>query len=151
MANPFSNGRDYSAITALLVHLGSISVTLVLFVSYLTGCQSETDQLTDISGYYSGTFTSTGRIKTNQDTVYLNIADGGYVCCTKLPFDYGAGIVEIYGSTINFVDTLFFPIPALYADFFSLSGNYNFFFNGRDLLLLKNTDSGKLTYRLKKE
>ncbi|MBN1651176.1 MAG: hypothetical protein JW857_07600, partial [Bacteroidales bacterium] len=70
---------------------------------------------------------------------------------TKLPFDYGAGIVEIYGSTINFVDTLFFPIPALYADFFSLSGKYNFFFNGKDLLLLKNTDSGKLTYHLKKE
>src|SRR5690606_1430538 len=57
-------------------------------------------------------------------TVTLQIANGYYKCSTNLRFGQGAGKIEIQESTINFIHTLFFPIPAIYGPSYVLSGQH---------------------------
>jgi hypothetical protein len=59
--------------------------------------------------------------------------------------------LEISETILNFIDTLFFPIPALYITGFALSGEYKYQYEGENLIFEKLTDIGNLTYSLKKE
>ncbi|MFO7940915.1 MAG: hypothetical protein R6U66_14300 [Bacteroidales bacterium] len=101
-------------------------------------------------GYYTGTFYAPD-YHIEQDSVFLTISNGYYRCDTRLPYNFGAGRLEVTGTTFNFVDTLFFAIPAMYITGFALSGEYAFQVNGRELLLEKAQGSGKLRYQLFKE
>lgn len=100
-------------------------------------------------GQYAGTFFSSD-YHMEQDSVFLTIDKGYYHCTTQLPYNYGAGRLEVSGTTLNFVDTLFFVVPALYVTGFALSGEYTYHFNDGILQLEKVESSSKLTYQLVK-
>jgi hypothetical protein len=100
-------------------------------------------------GQYAGTFYAPN-YNLEQDSVFLTISNGYYRCDTQLPFNYGAGRLEVTGTTLNFVDTLFFVVPALYVTGFALSGEYTYHFNDGVLQLEKVESSSKLTYQLVK-
>jgi hypothetical protein len=123
----------------------------IIFLISILGCQKDDFNKRDVdSGNYSGTFEG-NELNITQDSVYLNISKGYYYCTTNLPYNYGAGILEITETTLNFIDTLFFPIPALYITGFALSGEYEYQYDGETLIIEKITDTGNLTYRMKKE
>jgi hypothetical protein len=125
-------------------------VTISLFP--MLGCLKEDiDKRVVDLGNYAGTFETAYDFNINQDSVYLNISNGYYECSTNLPYNYGAGILEISETTLNFIDTLFFPIPALYISGFALSGEYKYQYDGENLILEKVTESDNLIYRMKKE
>jgi len=60
-----------------------------------------------------------------------------------------AGKLEVNGSTINFVDTLFFPIPALYGPSYVLSGKHQYKFDGDNLEIWRAKNVGDIEYKLK--
>ncbi|MGE4289006.1 MAG: hypothetical protein AB7E36_09970 [Salinivirgaceae bacterium] len=123
--------------------------TGTLIILTLTGCNKESGNEQLIApGTYKGTFSST--VLNRQDSVFLNISGGYYYCSTNLPFNYGAGLLEISETRVKFIDTLFFPIPAIYITGFALSGEYTYQYNGFNLMLEKNTPGGKTTYRMVK-
>lgn len=124
---------------------------LAILIISNSGCQKENaDRKLLESGKYSGTFNSNEDIIMPNDSVFLSIADGHYYCATNIPFNYGAGTVEFTESTINFADTLFFPIPALYITGFALSGEYGYEYDGSTLILESLYDNNNLTYTLKR-
>ena len=82
-------------------------------------------------------------------TVTLQISNGYYNSTTNLPYGHGAGKVEVNGSTINFVDTLFFPIPALYGPSYVLSGKHQYKFDGYNLEFWRAKNVGDIEYKLK--
>jgi hypothetical protein len=125
-------------------------LTIPLFISFI-GCQKvETGIMVINSGHYMGAFGSPNSIGNSQDSVILTISNGHYFCATNYPFNYGAGKLEVSRSTFNFIDTLFFPIPAIYMTGYVLSGEYSYQYDGENLILEKETDFYNLTYRLKR-
>jgi len=82
-------------------------------------------------------------------TVTLQISNGYYNSTTNLPYGHGAGKLEVNGSTINFVDTLFFPIPALYGPSYVLSGKHQYKFDGDNLEIWRARNVGDIEYKLK--
>lgn len=125
-------------------------LTIPMFISFI-GCHNvDTDVLYIHSGYYKGTFGQPESIENSQDSVILTISNGHYFCATNYPFNYGAGKLEVSRSTFNFIDTLFFPIPAIYMTGYVLSGEYSYQYDGENLILEKETDFYNLTYRLKR-
>jgi hypothetical protein len=96
---------------------------------------------------FSGTF-STINSENVSGTVTLQIANGYYNCSTNLPFGYGAGKIEIQESTINFIDTLFFPIPAIYGPSYVLSGQHQYKFDGNNLKIWRAKNVCDLEYNL---
>lgn len=123
----------------------------IILIMSLPGCQKD-DINTKIveKGNYTGTFESGYNLSLVQDSVFLNISSGYYYCSTNLPYNYGAGKIEISATTLNFIDTLFFPVPALYITGFALSGEYKYQYDGINLILEKLDDNEDLTYKLKK-
>ena len=83
-------------------------------------------------------------------TVALHVSDGYYVCNTNLPYGYGAGELVVQEKTLNFIDTLFFVIPAIYGPSYVLSGEYNYEFDGENLKISRELDNGSLTYSMKR-
>jgi hypothetical protein len=81
-------------------------------------------------------------------TVTLQIANGYYSCSTNLPFGQGAGKIEIQESTINFIDTLFFPIPAIYRPPYVLSRQHQYKFDGDNLKIWRAKNVGDIEYNL---
>jgi len=81
-------------------------------------------------------------------TVSLFVSDGYYYCLTNLPYGYGAGKLEADETTIDFIDTLFFPIPAMYGPSYVLSGKYYYSFDGKDLKIWEIDIVDKIEYNL---
>ena len=96
---------------------------------------------------FSGTFNTINSDNVS-GTVTLHIANGSYSCSTNLPFGNGAGKIEIQESTINFIDTLFFPIPAIYGPSYVLSGQHQYKFDGDNLKIWRANNIGEIEYRL---
>jgi hypothetical protein len=103
---------------------------------------------------FSDTTSFTGTFKTIDDsniqgTISLSLFNKNYVCATNLPFGYGAGELQIDNTTIDFIDTLFFPIPAIYGPSYVLSGIHDYRFDGENLKIWKDKNVGKIEYYLK--
>ena len=99
---------------------------------------------------FSGTF-ETINSENLSGTVNLNISNGYYECVTNLPFGHGAGKLEINGTKINFIDTLFFTIPAMYGPSYALSGEHNYRFDGENLKIWREKNVGSIEYDLQIE
>jgi hypothetical protein len=82
-------------------------------------------------------------------TVSLRFTDGHYECTTSLPFGLGAGKLQTNETTINFVDTLFFAIPAIHGPSYVLSGEHNYDFDGENLRIWRAKNVGSVEYKLK--
>lgn len=96
---------------------------------------------------FNGTF-KTINSENLSGTVTLQIANGYYKCSTSLPFGQGAGKIEIQESTINFIDTLFFTIPAIYGPSYVLSGEHQYNFDGDNFKIWRSKNVGKIEYNL---
>ncbi|MBN1789578.1 MAG: hypothetical protein JW830_03715 [Bacteroidales bacterium] len=81
-------------------------------------------------------------------TVFLKIESGRYYCTTDLPFGKGAGRLVLSHNEIEFIDTLFFPVPAIYGPSWVLSGKHTYTFNGSKLKLYKKLNVGSINYDL---
>jgi hypothetical protein len=104
---------------------------------------------------YSDTTSFTGTFKTiddnsnNSGVVTLQIFNKSYFCVTNLPFGHGAGNLKIDNTSIDFVDTLFFGVPAMYGPAYVLSGKHNYTYDGENLTIWKNKNVGEIKYDLK--
>jgi hypothetical protein len=78
----------------------------------------------------------------------LHIANGYYECSTNPPFGRGAGKLETTKTTINFVDTLFLIIPAMYVSY-APHGKHNYEFDGVNLTIWRESNIGNFEYDLK--
>lgn len=96
---------------------------------------------------FNGTF-RTINSENISGTVTLQISNGYYNCSTSLPYGKGAGKIEIQGSTIHFIDTLFFPIPAIYGPSYVLSGQHQYQFDGKNLKIWRAKNVGSVAYNL---
>jgi hypothetical protein len=126
-------------------YLLSLMTTLVLL-----GCESDVVNQrlnSNIDLSFSGTF-KTINPDNALGTVTLEISNGYYQSTTNLPFGVGAGKLNIEGSTINFIDTLFFPIPAFYGPSYVLSGKHQYDFNGDTLKISRGNNVGGIEYEL---
>ena len=81
--------------------------------------------------------------------VTLHISDGYYYSTTDLPFGYGSGQLEVNELTINFIDTLFFIVPAIYGPSYVLSGEHQYKYDGDNLKLWRAKNVGDIEYELK--
>ena len=126
-------------------YLTSLIMTTILF-----GCDNDdvSMQLNPDSDFsFNGTF-KTINSENLSGTVMLQIAGGYYKCSTNLPFGQGAGKIEVQESTINFIDTLFFPIPAIYGPSYVLSGQHQYKFDGDNLKIWRAKNVGEVEYNL---
>jgi hypothetical protein len=82
-------------------------------------------------------------------TVTLQISEGYYYSTTDLPFGYGSGQLEVNELTINFIDTLFFVVPAIYGPSYVLSGEHQYKFDGDNLEIWRAKNIGDIEYKLK--
>jgi len=115
----------------------------------LISCQDDPQVSLNVSDEmeFSGTF-ETIQSDNVSGSVTLLISNGHYESTTNLPFGYGAGRIELSGNTINFVDTAFFIIPALYGPAYPLSGKHTYNFDGQHLTLWRKKNVGSLIYNL---
>jgi len=93
----------------------------------LPGCKKEKltkDLNVNENWSFNGTFETWGLEDNTSGTIALKIANGHYECSTNLPYGHREGTLETNGLTLNFVNTLFFPIPALYGPSYALDGEY---------------------------
>lgn len=99
---------------------------------------------------FSGTFKSEnfGNISGN---VLLTISKGYYECSTNYPYGRGAGQLILDGTSIEFRDTLFFIIPAMYGPSFVLSGKYDYQYDGEHLELRKSDSGIEMHYSLSRK
>ncbi len=81
----------------------------------------------------------------------LHINKGTYTSTTSLTFGKGAGQLKIDGHTVTFVDTLFFPVPAIYGPSYVLTGEHQYKFDGQNLTIWKSKNIGDVKYQLKLE
>lgn len=126
---------------------------LILFlIIALSACEKQgTGVNIDLNDSLSfiGNFTFASSLIQN-DTVNLIIQNRKYECYTRLPYGIGAGELKFDDKTIEFVDTLFFIIPALYGPTYVLSGKYKYQFNGKELIIRKDFSEGHdIEYYLK--
>jgi len=126
-------------------YLAPLIITIILF-----GCNNDDVNVqfipeSDLS--FSGTF-KTINSENLTGTVTLQMADGYFKCSTNLPFGQSAGKIEVQEHTVNFIDTLFFPIPAIYGPSYVLSGKYQYKFDGGKLKVWKSNTQGEIEYNL---
>ena len=130
---------------------GKISVILPLFfLLFGTSCKKESRSLVlnqNDTLNFSGTFKFINSV-TDLGTISLRTSANFYDCSTSLPYGHGAGKILIDDSSIDFVDTLFFVIPAIYGPSFVLSGKYSYQFDGKSLTIKTNKESYNLIYDL---
>lgn len=97
---------------------------------------------------FSGTFKTIDSYN-QSGTVELSLSGGHYTTSTNQPFGIGAGKLEIDKTTINFIDTLFFTIPAVYGPSYVPSGKFDYNYNGSILEIWKKKNVGEIKYILK--
>jgi hypothetical protein len=127
--------------------------TLLLSTILLFSCDNDDVNVKlnpELDFIFNGTF-KTIDSENVSGTVTLHIANGYYNCSTSLPFGQGAGKIEIQESTINFIDTLFFPIPAIYGPSYVLSGQHQYKFDGDNLKIWRAKNVGEIEYILSRE
>lgn len=122
----------------------------ILIALLLTSCQKDEQQVRlnandELS--FSGTF-ETINSENLYGTVILNISNGYYECLTSLPYGHGAGKIDVSNNTINFIDTLFFAIPAMYGPSYVLSGEHYYEFDGKNLKIWREKNIGSVEYNL---
>ena len=124
---------------------------LALFISViLSNCNEEESQPNlnpKVNNSFNGTF-KTIKSENTSGIVSLNISNGYYECFTNLPYGRGAGKLEMNAFKINFIDTLFFPIPAIYGPSYVLSGEHFYEFDGKHLKIRKKMNVGSIEYDL---
>jgi hypothetical protein len=124
---------------------------LLLIIILLSACdKQETGSIIDVNDSlsFNGKFTLMPSFFQN-DSVILTIHNNKYECLTGLPFGRGAGKLIINDKRIEFIDTLFFIIPAIYGPSYVLSGEYNYKFDGEKLVIQKDLNDGhKIVYDL---
>ncbi|MBI9036459.1 MAG: hypothetical protein JEZ03_18535 [Bacteroidales bacterium] len=124
------------------------SILLIGFI--LSSCEKEELQMPiniNETLSFRGTF-KTINSENITETVFLNISNGYYECSTSLPYGHGAGKLDANETTINFIDTLFFPIPALYGPSYVLSGEHYYEFDGKNLKIWREKNIGSIEYNL---
>jgi len=122
-----------------------------LVIVFAFGCVEDDGKLSlDVNQElaFDGTFRTRGSDENLFEEVTLKISNGFYQSTTSLPFGYGAGKLEVSRNSINFIDTLFFPVPALYGPSYVLSGEHHYEFNGQDLKIWRNKNVGAIEYNL---
>ncbi len=128
------------------------SLKIFTYVIFLAFCACHGDQgNVPLDPYVNSSFNGTFRTFNSDNIsgeVTLNIKNGAYHCSTNLPFGRGAGLISIDDKSINFMDTLFFPVPALYGPSYVPSGLHNYRFSGQKLILWKSKNVGKIEYEL---
>ncbi len=126
----------------------TLTLYLIIVFVFSSGCNKQIKYENLESGKYYGTFQYES--DSFMGSVSLVISDGYYNCSTNLPFNYGAGKIEISDRTLNFIDTLFFAVPAIYLTGYSLSGEYNYQYDGINLKIVRDYGTGKLIYTMKR-
>lgn len=121
----------------------------------LAGCKKEkltTELDVNQNWSFSENFQTWGLDDNASGTIILKISNGHYECSTSLPFGRREGTIETNNSLINFANTLFFVVPAIYGPSYALDGEYQYEFFGDQLKIRKklytDNDSG-VEYDLK--
>jgi len=127
------------------------SIAVVIMTVLLFGCveddlKVDLDVNKNIS--LSGTLQTEGSDENLLEDVTLKISNGFYECTTSLPYGFGAGKLEASRNSINFIDTLFFPVPALFGPSYVLSGEHHYEYNGRELKIWRSKNVGSIEYNL---
>jgi hypothetical protein len=128
------------------------SFTLFIAINFYS-CEKEKLQV-DLNPNEDSSFSGTFESINSEDlsgTVILNIYNGYYECLTNQPYGHGAGKLEINKTKINFIDTLFFPIPAIYGPSYVLSGEHYYTFDGENLKIWRGKNVGSVEYELQIE
>lgn len=126
-------------------------ISSLLIATMLFSCEKNESPMNlnlndDLS--FNGTF-KTINSENLSGTVFLHISNGSYQCFTSLPYGRGAGKLEVNTTTINFIDTLFFIIPAIYGPSYVLSGEHSYKTEGESLKVWKEKNVGSIEYDLK--
>jgi hypothetical protein len=121
----------------------------VIFLAFCACHADDNNVVLDLNAdsTFRGTFNTVNSDIASGDVVLI-ISNGSYQCTTSEPFGRGAGLLSIDDKKINFIDTLFFPIPAIYGPPNVLSGEHNYRFNGEKLILWKSKNVGEIEYEL---
>ncbi len=128
-----------------------IFLTLLIAVSFYS-CEKSETQAVDLNTNEDSSFIGTFETMNSENlsgTVILNISNGYYECLTNLSYGHGAGKLKINETRINFIDTLFFAIPAMYEPSYVLSGEHYYKFDGENLKIWKEKNIGSIEYNLK--
>lgn len=97
---------------------------------------------------FRGTIQTKGSNENFSEAVTLKISNGFYKTTTNLPFGYGAGNLDVTGNSINFIDTLFFPVTALFGPSYVLSGEYQYEYNHKELKIWRSKNLRGIEYNL---
>jgi hypothetical protein len=89
-----------------------------------------------------------GIYSTSAYTGYITLLiDSGLYECTTVMFNgRSAGKLKVNERTLEFMDTLFYPIPAVYGPTFALSGPYEYVYDGNKLELQRNLNGSRIRY-----
>lgn len=125
-------------------------ISSLLIASIFYSCEKKESTLNlnlsdDLS--FNGTF-NTINSENLSGTVFLHISNGSYQCFTNLPYGIGAGKLEVNATTIIFIDTLFFIVPAIYGPSYVLSGEHYYNTEGENLKVWKEMNVGSIEYDL---
>ena len=126
-------------------------ISSLLIATMLCSCEKNESPMNlnlneDLS--FNGTF-KTINSENLSGTVFLHISNGYYQCFTSLPYGRGAGKLEVNTTTINFIDTLFFIVPAIYGPSYVLSGEHYYIIDGENLEIWREINVGSIEYDLK--
>ena len=147
----------------LVIIIFSALICGALFTSCSSKAESEERVSTLQNGIYSGIFTHTRQVLTNEQTMSwswvsseskftLELNNGGYICggdYEGVPSSYGAGTFSVEKDKITFIDEV--ARIALYSWDWILVGEYNYTFDGKKLKFSKSNDYAKHEYILEKQ
>ncbi|PRY86229.1 hypothetical protein [Mongoliibacter ruber] len=128
------------------------SLAILIIAVFVFGCvddELKVDLDVNQELAFEGTFQTSGSDEDLFEEVALKISNGFYKTTTSLPFGYGAGKLEVSGNSINFIDTLFFPVPALFGPSYVLSGEHHYEYNGQQLKIWRTKNVGSIEYNLR--
>ncbi|XOV93535.1 MAG: hypothetical protein ACFHWX_02260 [Bacteroidota bacterium] len=127
-------------------------ISLISLVLILFSCEQEDTNLQldiDLESQFTGTFKTLNSDDISGE-VTLDISHGTYTSTTNLPYGRGVGQLIVEEQTINFQNTLFFPVPALYGPSYVLGGEYQYTFDGITLTIWRSINVGEIIYQLQR-
>lgn len=128
----------------------SYTIYIALTALVLFSCDEDLTKLPQEDLSFQGKFNIGNSSPNSSGAVTLDILDGHYSITTnENPYSRGAGKVEINANKINFIDTLFSPIPAIYSNTSIPHGEYSYTYDGEDLKIWKKLNTTTITYSLK--
>ena len=131
----------------MIKYLLCFSILILIFSNACKKIDSSIWIDPQIEANFVGTFKEIAS-DTIYGTVSLLISDGYYNCFTNMPYGHGAGKLAVDETTIDFNDTLFFPMLTMYAASFVLSGKYYYSFNGKNLKIREINTVYDIEYNL---